>query len=78
VLWKALQEHDPTKLDSTPNSKSTASDDFSKINYTLSHFNYYSKNKNPKIVKPGGHAIYHTRVPLKIGCTLKQYLELTF
>jgi hypothetical protein len=22
--------------------------------------------------------VYHTRVPLKIGCTLKQYLELKF
>jgi hypothetical protein len=52
VLWKDLPEHDPTKLDSTPNSSSTASDDFSKINYTLCHFNYYSKNKNPKIAKP--------------------------
>jgi hypothetical protein len=52
VLWKALQEHDPTKLDSTPNSNSTASDDFPKINYTLCHFNYYCKIKSPKLAKP--------------------------
>jgi hypothetical protein len=52
VLWKALPEHDPTKLDSTPNSNTTAGDDFSKINYTLCHFNYYCKNTSPKIAKP--------------------------
>jgi hypothetical protein len=56
VLWKALQEHDPTKLDSTPNSNSTASDDFPKINYTLSHFNYYCKITSPKISKPVNQA----------------------
>jgi hypothetical protein len=52
VLWKAIQEHDPTKLDSTPNSNPTASDDFPKINYTLCHFNYYCKITSPKIAKP--------------------------
>jgi hypothetical protein len=57
VLWKALQEHDPTKLDSTPNSNSTASDDFSKINDTLCHFNYYCKITSPKISKPVSPAI---------------------
>jgi hypothetical protein len=56
VFWKALQEHDPTKLDSIPNSNSTASDDFPKINYTLSHSNYYSKTTDPKIGNPVRHA----------------------
>jgi hypothetical protein len=52
VLWKALPEHDPTKLDSTQNPIPTASGDFLKINYTLCHFNYYSKTINPKIGTP--------------------------
>jgi hypothetical protein len=57
VLWKALPEHDPTKLYSTPNSNSTASDDFPKINYTLCHFNDYCKITSPKIEKPVNQAI---------------------
>jgi hypothetical protein len=52
VLWKALPEHDPTKLDSTQNPISTASGDFSKINYTLCHFDYYCKLISPKIENP--------------------------
>jgi hypothetical protein len=56
VLWKALPEHDPTKLDSVQNSNATASGDFSKINSTLCHFNFYGKNKSPKIVKPVSQA----------------------
>jgi hypothetical protein len=51
VLWKDLPEHNPTKLDSTQNSTSTASGDFPKINYTLCHFNYCCKNISPKIAK---------------------------
>jgi hypothetical protein len=31
VLWKALPEHDPTKLDSTQNTISTASGDFLRL-----------------------------------------------
>jgi hypothetical protein len=31
VLWKALPEHDPTKLDSTQNSISTARGDFLRL-----------------------------------------------
>jgi hypothetical protein len=71
VLWKDLPEHDPTKLDSTPNSNSTASDDFPKINYTLCHFNYYCKNKSPKIAKPVSQARYNTKLLLEIGFTHK-------
>jgi hypothetical protein len=56
VPWKALPEHDPTKLDSTQNSNSTSSGDFSKINCPLSHFNYYCKDKSPKIAKPVSQA----------------------
>jgi hypothetical protein len=78
VLWKALPEHNPTKLDSTQNTKPTAGDDFSNLNYILCHFNYYCKNINPKMEIPVSQIVYHTRVPLKIGCTLKQYLELKF
>jgi hypothetical protein len=69
VLWKALQEHDPTKLDSTPNSNSTASDDFPKIKYTQCHFNYYCNNKNPKIAKPVPLGSQYVKAPLRIGIT---------
>jgi hypothetical protein len=75
VLWKALQEHDPTKLDSTPNSNSTASDDFSKINYTLCHFNYYCKNKSPKIAKPVPLGSQYSKAPLRNGNTHFQFTE---
>jgi hypothetical protein len=71
VLWKALQEHDPTKLDSTPNSNSTASDDFPKINYTLCHFSYYCKITSPKIAKPVNQARCHNKLPLEVGITQK-------
>jgi hypothetical protein len=67
VLWKALTEHDPTKLDSTHNSISTASGDFSKINYTMCHLNYYCKIISPKIGKPVIHAGYKDMLSLKIG-----------
>jgi hypothetical protein len=60
VLWKALPEHDPTNLDSAQNSNSTASGDFSKINCTLCHFNYYCKNKSPKIAKAVSQERYIT------------------
>jgi hypothetical protein len=66
VLWKALPKRNPTKLDSTQNSLPTANGDFPNINYPQCHINYFSKNIGPKIVKPGGHARYHTRVPLKL------------
>jgi hypothetical protein len=71
VLWKDLPEHDPTKLDSTPNSNSTTSDDFPKINYSLCHFNYYCKNKSPKIVKPVSQARYQYKLTIEIGFTHK-------
>jgi hypothetical protein len=67
VLWKALPEHDPTKLDSTQNPIATASGDFLKINYTLCHFNYYSKTVNPKIGNPVSQARYHDILIVKIG-----------
>jgi hypothetical protein len=51
VLWKALPEHNPTKLDLAQNSNFTASGDFPKINYTLCHFNYYGENISPKIAR---------------------------
>jgi hypothetical protein len=69
VLWKALSEHDPTKLDSEQNSSPTASGDFPKINYTQCHFNYYCKNKSPKKVKPVSQARHNTKLPLEIGFT---------
>jgi hypothetical protein len=67
VLWKALPEHDPTKLDSTQNSIPTARGDFSKINYTLCHFNYYYKIISPKIVILGSQARHHDILTVKIG-----------
>jgi hypothetical protein len=66
VLWKALPEHNPTKLDLAQNSNFKASGDFPKINYTLCHFNYYSKNISPKIAKPASQARCCTKLSLKI------------
>jgi hypothetical protein len=51
VLWKALPNQNPTKLDSIENSLFNGSGDFRKINYTLCHFHYYCRNKSPKIAK---------------------------
>jgi hypothetical protein len=56
VFWKDLPEHKPTKLGSTQNSIPTENGDFPKIYYTQSHFNYYCKNKSPKIAKPVSQA----------------------
>jgi hypothetical protein len=67
VLWKALPEHDLTKLDSTQNLIPTASGDFIKINYTLCHFNYYIKNINPKIGNPVSQARCQDILTVKIG-----------
>jgi hypothetical protein len=67
VLWKALPEHNPTKLDSIQNSTSTAGDDFSKIKYTLCHFNDYCKITSPKIEIPVSQARCHPKLSLKIG-----------
>jgi hypothetical protein len=67
VLWKALPEHDPTKLDSTQNSISTASVDFPKINHTLCHFNDYCKRISPKIENPVSQGRYKDMLTLKIG-----------
>jgi hypothetical protein len=69
VLWKDLPEHNPKKLDSAQDSNFTASDDFSKINYTLCHFNYYYKIISPKIEIPVSKARYHDKISLKIGFT---------
>jgi hypothetical protein len=76
VLWKAPPEHDPTKFDSTPNLIPTASGDFIKINYTLCHFNYYSKNINPKIGNPVSQARCHEILTLKIGFTHFDHTKL--
>jgi hypothetical protein len=76
VLWKALPEHDPTKLDSKQNSFSTASGDFPNINYTQCHFNYYSKYISPKIVKPVSQARYNDKLTLKIGFTHFHHTKL--
>jgi hypothetical protein len=67
VLWKDLPEQDPTKLDSTQNSISTARGDFSKINYTLCHFNCYCKIISPKIGIPVSQARHHDMLTWKIG-----------
>jgi hypothetical protein len=69
VFWKALSENDPTKLDSAQNSNTTASGDFSNINSTLSHFNYYCNNKSPKIAKPVPLGSQYSKAPLRIGIT---------
>jgi hypothetical protein len=75
VLWKALLEHYPTKLDSTQKSIPTANGDFPKIKYTTCHINYYSKNISPKIAKPVSQARYHNKLSLKIGFTHFQYIK---
>jgi hypothetical protein len=69
VLWKALVEHNPTKLDSTQNSIVTADGDFSKIKYTPCHINYYYKTISPKIANTGSQARYHNKLSLKIEFT---------
>jgi hypothetical protein len=71
VLWKALPEHHPTKLDSTQNTNPTASDDFSNLKYILCHFNYYGKITSPKIAKPVNQARYHYKLTLEIDFTHK-------
>jgi hypothetical protein len=71
VLWKALPEHDPTKLDSTQNSLFIGSGDFPKTNYIQCHINYYCKNKSPKIEKPVSQARCHNKLPLEVGVTQK-------
>jgi hypothetical protein len=76
VLWKALPKHNPTKLDSTQNSLSTASGNFPKSKYTQCHINYYYKNISPKIPNLVCHASKHLRVPLKIGNTTILYTKL--
>jgi hypothetical protein len=62
-------------LDSTQNTKPTASDDFLKTNYTLCHFNYYCKIISPKIPNPVRHANQHTKASMKIGITQFQLAE---
>jgi hypothetical protein len=76
VLWKALPEHDPTKLDSVQNSFSAAISDFPKINYTQCHFKYYCKNTSPKIAKPVGQARYIDKLSLKIGFIQFEHIKL--
>jgi hypothetical protein len=76
VLWKALPEHNPTKLDSAQDSNFTASDDFSKIKYTLCHFNYYCKIISPKIEIPVSQAGYNDMLTLKIGFTQFHHTKL--
>jgi hypothetical protein len=66
VLWKALPEHNPTKLDSTQNSIPIANGDFPKIKFIPCHINYYCKTISPKIVKLVIHARYHDKLTLKI------------
>jgi hypothetical protein len=56
VLWKALPEHNPMKLDSIQKYIPTANDNLSKINNTQGQINYYCKDITSKIVKPEGHA----------------------
>jgi hypothetical protein len=66
VLWIALSEHDPTKLDSTQNSIPSARDDFSKIKYSICPLNYYCKIISPKIGKPVSQARHHDILRVKI------------
>jgi hypothetical protein len=76
VLWKALPEHNPTKLDSAQNTNPTASYDFPKLNYILCHFNYYCKIINPKIEKPVRHASEQDTLTVKIGFTHFSHTKL--
>jgi hypothetical protein len=78
MFWKDLPEHNPTKLDSVPNSIPTANDDFPKINYTQCHFNYYCKVILPKMVKLVSQARYITELPLEIDITQFQNTKLKF
>jgi hypothetical protein len=76
VPWKALPEHDPTKLDSTQNTNPTASDDFLKTNYTLCHFNYHCKIIGPKTENPVSQARSHDILTVKIGFTHFDHTKL--
>jgi hypothetical protein len=76
VLWKALPEHNPTKLDSTQNSIPTANDDFHKIKYTQCYIDYYCKNISPKIAKLVSQARSHNKLSLKIEFTQLQHTKL--
>jgi hypothetical protein len=76
VLWKALLEHDPAKLDSAQNSFSTTISDFPKISYTQCHFKYYCKNIGPQIAKLVSRARYTDRLSLKIGFIHFQHTKL--
>jgi hypothetical protein len=75
VLWKAIPRHNPTKLDSTQKSLSTASGNFPKSKYTQYHFNYYCKNKSPKIAKPVPLGSEYSKAPLRIGNTHFQFIK---
>jgi hypothetical protein len=76
VLWKALPEHNPTKLDSTQNTNPTASDDFSNLNYFLSHFNYYCKIISPKMEIPVSQPVHNDMLTLEIGFTQFHHTKL--
>jgi hypothetical protein len=76
VLWKALPEHNPNKLDSFQNSYSTANDILSKTKCKISHINCYCKHTSPKITKPVGSARYDIKALLKIGTMPIQPIEL--
>jgi hypothetical protein len=76
VLWKALPEHNPTKLDSAQDSSFTASYDFSKLNYTLCHFNYYCKIISPKMEIPVSQVGYSDMLTLEIGFTQFHHTKL--
>jgi hypothetical protein len=76
VLWKALPEHDPTKLDSTQNSISTANGDFPNINYTLCYFNCYCKIISPKIANLVSQERYNDKLTLKISFNQFHYTKL--
>jgi hypothetical protein len=76
VLWKALLEHNPTKLDSAQDSSFTASYAFPKLNYTLCHFNYYCKIISPKMEIPMSQVGYNDMLTLEIGFTQFHHTKL--
>jgi hypothetical protein len=76
MFWKALPEHNPTKLDSTQNSIPTANGDLPKMKYTQCHFNYNCKVILPKIVKPASQTSQYHIASLKNGITAIQYSKL--
>jgi hypothetical protein len=76
VLWRALPEHNPTKLDSAQDSKFTESYDFSKLNYILCHFNYYCKIISPKMEIPVSQTGYNDTLTLEIGFTQFHHTKL--